>query len=636
VKTFLVAVLSTLCISIAPAGAAPSAGEIAAGEHAAAPVLSGLRVPGERQTSLRDLRRTTRDGNRPAPAEAAARSRTDRKASGVQGSSRIIEEYGQRWSGSAWIDSIRWLYSYDKMGNFTEEVRQTWSGSAWVNQLRWTMEYDGEGRDTTEVRQYWSGGAWVNDYKWLYSYDLAGYWTGEIILSWGGGSWENYKRWTYTYNGNGDLTEELEEWWNVSLYQNLHRYVSTYTGTFQDRYARDLWVSSAWDPEWRIDYTHDGAGNFLTETRQSWTGSVWQNSWRYTNTYDGNNNDISWLFEYWTGSWVLSDLDSLSYDVNNNRTGHLHQYFDAGWQYYWRGIFSYYGNNDWMEDIWQVWTGSVWINDERFYPVWEAAGTTQKYAVQNKWNLVSVPLTLGDYAKSSVFPTAVSSAFGYASAYTEVPVLMNGPGYWLKFDGGQNISMTGIFRSSDTVAVAKGWNIIGSLSGPVAVSSISSDPPGLVASGVFAYTNAYAEVTTIEPGRGYWVKMSEPGNLIMNTAGAGPAASRIRIVPDGEAPPPPPGGPEPASLPAGYDLVQNYPNPFNPATEIRYTLPAAGPVRLSVFNLLGQEVARLVDGHQDAGELSVSFDASGLPSGVYAYRLSSGTYQRTLRMILLR
>ncbi|MDP2207860.1 MAG: T9SS type A sorting domain-containing protein [Bacteroidota bacterium] len=76
------------------------------------------------------------------------------------------------------------------------------------------------------------------------------------------------------------------------------------------------------------------------------------------------------------------------------------------------------------------------------------------------------------------------------------------------------------------------------------------------------------------------------------------------------------------NLPTQYALSQNYPNPFNPSTTIKYALPQASQVNLSVFNTLGQRVALLVDGKQEAGYHEMNLDASGFTSGVYFYRLS--------------
>lgn len=89
-------------------------------------------------------------------------------------------------------------------------------------------------------------------------------------------------------------------------------------------------------------------------------------------------------------------------------------------------------------------------------------------------------------------------------------------------------------------------------------------------------------------------------------------------------------------IPQTYSLRQNYPNPFNPMTKIEYAIPYASEVRLVVFNLLGQEVATLVNDHQSAGNYRVQFDATALSSGVYFFKLSAGDYVSTRKMVLMK
>jgi hypothetical protein len=89
-------------------------------------------------------------------------------------------------------------------------------------------------------------------------------------------------------------------------------------------------------------------------------------------------------------------------------------------------------------------------------------------------------------------------------------------------------------------------------------------------------------------------------------------------------------------LPQQYELLQNYPNPFNPSTQIRYALPAASQVRLEVYNSVGQKVMVLVDGQQSAGYHQVSFNATGLSSGVYLYKLSTLGFSQTKKMLLIK
>jgi len=98
-----------------------------------------------------------------------------------------------------------------------------------------------------------------------------------------------------------------------------------------------------------------------------------------------------------------------------------------------------------------------------------------------------------------------------------------------------------------------------------------------------------------------------------------------------------------------FILFQNYPNPFNPATTIKYSIPTppassplakgrteVGFVTLKVYNLLGQEVATLVNQRQTAGSYEVKFDASNLASGVYIYRLSAGEFTASKKLMLLK
>jgi len=90
-----------------------------------------------------------------------------------------------------------------------------------------------------------------------------------------------------------------------------------------------------------------------------------------------------------------------------------------------------------------------------------------------------------------------------------------------------------------------------------------------------------------------------------------------------------------------YNLMQNYPNPFNPTTTIKYAIPNNSKsemlnVKLIVYNILGSEVATLVNQRQSSGNYSVTFDASNLTSGIYFYRLQNGSFVETKKMVLLK
>jgi len=89
-------------------------------------------------------------------------------------------------------------------------------------------------------------------------------------------------------------------------------------------------------------------------------------------------------------------------------------------------------------------------------------------------------------------------------------------------------------------------------------------------------------------------------------------------------------------VPEKYELSQNYPNPFNPETVIRYSLPKAEEVSLVVYNLIGEEVANLINERKPAGNYTVEWNASDIASGIYFYRLQAGDFIETRKMILLK
>lgn len=88
--------------------------------------------------------------------------------------------------------------------------------------------------------------------------------------------------------------------------------------------------------------------------------------------------------------------------------------------------------------------------------------------------------------------------------------------------------------------------------------------------------------------------------------------------------------------PAGFSLDQNYPNPFNPSTAIRFSVPQRSHVTLSVYDVLGREIRTLIDQEYSTGTYTAHFDASGLPSGIYFYRLTAGSHTSTRKMQLLK
>lgn len=256
--------------------------------------------------------------------------------------------------------------------------------------------------------------------------------------------------------------------------------------------------------------------------------------------------------------------------------------------------------------------------------------------VRAGWNMVSNPVTSGNDSLHRLFPTANSVAFSYdpGAGYQVSPLIGPRLGYWVRFPDTDTVELPGLRRSADTIGVAAGWNMVGSVTGPLSAAAVTSDVPGMATSHYFGYNSGYYTSDTIWPGSGYWVKASQTGNLIFSPAGQLGATSAVRIVPTAELPPSPPGVvPE---KPAVFELAQNYPNPFNPATRFEFQIAQPAFVTLKVYDVLGREVATLVNETRLPGKYSVEWDATGEPSGVYYSRLRSGTFLETRKLVLIR
>ncbi|MBI3005476.1 MAG: T9SS type A sorting domain-containing protein [Ignavibacteriales bacterium] len=165
------------------------------------------------------------------------------------------------------------------------------------------------------------------------------------------------------------------------------------------------------------------------------------------------------------------------------------------------------------------------------------------------------------------------------------------------------------------------------------VSSFAFNSSGNVfaaAGGVFRSTNNGGNWTAINSGLGY----SSVNVVATNSSGyifAGTSNGVFRSVQSTTS------VKEVSShVPTAFALEQNYPNPFNPSTRIKFQVPSSRFVGLKIYNLLGQEVASLVNEEMKPGSYEVTWDATGFPSGVYFYRLTTDGFLETKKLVLIR
>jgi N-acetylneuraminic acid mutarotase len=297
--------------------------------------------------------------------------------------------------------------------------------------------------------------------------------------------------------------------------------------------------------------------------------------------------------------------------------------------------------------------------------------------VSNSWTRNSnIPIPIA-YAAADVVDGKIyvigGAPFGFSSAYKSVYEYNPATDTWTKktdmptarfvasatavdgkiyvFGGAANATLTGLSAVEVYDPSADTWAVKGPMPIPRAGHASSAAGGNIyLFTGGTGYTNLYKDVLEYNPTLDTWAtKTSIPtsryapaacsvGGKIYIIGGMDEDNTRLSIVEEYN----------PAldvtsvsernkgSSPVEYSLSQNYPNPFNPTTSIQYSVPSTQYVSLMVYNVLGKEAALLVSDTKQPGTYAVTWDASGLSSGVYFYRLTAGKHVETKKMILLR
>ncbi len=375
----------------------------------------------------------------------------------------------------------------------------------------------------------------------------------------------------------------------------------------------------------------------------------------------------------------------------------------------------------------------------------QCRGLKISFGQTDAWSMFSIPVTVGDRRSTSLFPLALTRVFNYQAGYQAFDSVAQGLGYWVRT---LPTDIFGCECKQESVHVNKGWNMIGSITSPVAVNAIVQVPDSLISSPLYGYDGGYSIEDSIVPSAGYWVKASNNGTLILSANQPASGKSVLKPVTLGrevhtltlsdgaghrqtlyfghtdserddryfEMPPVLPENDFDARFEGGkifFEIPQNvkntqnvriflttsknkiffswdveneinlsyillsenqdqvlseiplqqrgswsvtdarqltfsiaihhsstgiqvphqfslgnvYPNPFNPTASMRYTVPVSAFVSIRIFSMLGQEVARLVDGHVSPGEYSALWNArngkgESVSSGIYFVRMT--------------
>lgn len=144
------------------------------------------------------------------------------------------------------------------------------------------------------------------------------------------------------------------------------------------------------------------------------------------------------------------------------------------------------------------------------------------YGLTARWNLLSTPVRRTGYTSDDLYPSRTSDLFLYyaVGGYQATSWASPGSGYWMKTSSAYIDTLFGAEIAAETVNVAKGWNLIGSISTPAPFSAVVPSPGDILRSALWGYDNGYRQTDVIQPGKGYWVKASAPGSIMLNRQSA--------------------------------------------------------------------------------------------------------------------
>lgn len=341
---------------------------------------------------------------------------------------------------------------------------------------------------------------------------------------------------------------------------------------------------------------------------QDYINNSWENGFRNKYFYDYNDNLTRWLEFYWNNyKWDSLSLLIYSYNTNGNLFQTIYQrYSDSGWQNMFRSTYEHYdlnGNCDTV--IQETWANNQWQNNELVHSF---------YSYQNRKDSIYFYIWNG-----SGWQYDMKTNFYYNNSSTSPDSMLatywGGGDLWMNYYKSIDIndSNNNIIEQTDQTWQAFYWR--------------NAIKRFFTYNDLHFITSAYCKLWDGSK----WID-ADGDIVISNPDGfiVGFITNKINIyysaftnIDDRN---------EPKEF--NYELSQNYPNPFNPSTTINYYIPATCFVTLKVYNILGEEITSLVNEEKSPGNHQIQFNAAGLASGIYIYRINAGAFTKSKLMIL--
>lgn len=504
--------------------------------------------------------------------------------------------------------------------DFRSQIVEEWDGGSWAGQFRVIQTFD-EGNVVENVTQGRENGAWVNVSRTVNTYDDSDRLVEAEMELWdeSAGAFEKQSRTTNTYN-NGNIAQVLVESWDGSDWQNAGQTLNSYDGDDNlVEVLEQIWTGGSWQIQTRTQNTYDGDGR-LTETIVQQFGI---NQSRTTNTYSGNNlvETVEQTWDIPTNDWenesrtLYEDFDGNAFPMTvteqiwNSNTG--------SWENDTRDLNTFNGTSL-TETITQVWDGSMFNDSSRTAINYD--GTLIDEVVEETWDgsdWVNANRTAISYDTMDRVTAILSQSWGGSAWENEDRTRYS-------YDDILPVELTAFTATRADEAAQLRWT-----------TASETNNAGFEVERRVGHGGAFTQIgfvegkgTTSEAQHYRFTDDQVPFEAVRVTY-------RLRQVDFDGTHAYSPMVELNLRAPERLALHANYPNPFRSQTTIRYELPQAGPAQLAVYNILGQQVAQLLNGQQPAGRGEVMLQ-SALPSGVYFLRLEARGKSETRQITVVK
>jgi hypothetical protein len=327
----------------------------------------------------------------------------------------------------------------------------------------------------------------------------------------------------------------------------------------------------------KVEYFYNTNNNLIKELYFEWFNAKWDSSIQLLYEYNHDNNLISTTVQsYVSSNWENEARTTNTYDQTGNQITSLNELWQNNLWINSSIVYNYYSPENRRDSLLlQKWDGNIWQNYWRTSFYYDSLTTFLNYAIAQLWT--------GNQFQDSFKLNIINDELG--NQIQQLEEIWNGSG-WVN-DIKRDYTYTWNYFESCNAEL---WN--GTNWEPGDTPILVNNPDGFKIAIVSQNIDIYYIIVNVEATN--------------------------------------------SDAPSDFSLSQNYPNPFNPSTVIRYQLPVIGFVTLKVYDILGREIATLVNEEKPAGEYEVEFNGSNLPSGIYFYQLKAEQYSETKKMILLK